>query len=103
MTIDLRPGTHHPLVVEGKPSPARGGRPNGATARALVALVHAYQLLRSGRPTGCRYLPTCSEYAVVAIGRHGAWRGTRLAVRRVLRCRPWGGHGVDPVPEERVA
>ena len=69
------------------------------STRALLSLVHAYQLARSGRPTGCRYLPSCSDYAVEAIASHGAGRGAWLAVRRILRCGPWGGHGIDPVPE----
>jgi putative membrane protein insertion efficiency factor len=66
---------------------------------ALIRIIGLYQGLRAGRPSPCRYWPTCSEYAVDAIGRHGAGRGSWLAVRRVLRCHPWGGHGVDPVPE----
>jgi uncharacterized protein len=47
----------------------------------------------------CRYLPTCSEYALEAIDRNGAWRGTWLTLARVCRCNPWGGHGFDPVPD----
>ncbi len=70
----------------------------GIAGRAMIATVHAYQLARSGRPTGCRYLPTCSEYAVEAISVHGASRGSLLAAKRLLRCTPWGGHGIDPVP-----
>ncbi|MDE2802601.1 MAG: membrane protein insertion efficiency factor YidD [Chloroflexota bacterium] len=46
----------------------------------------------------CRYLPTCSEYAEEAIEAHGAVRGGWLALRRLARCTPWGGHGFDPVP-----
>ena len=68
-------------------------------ARALTALIHGYQSARAGRPTGCRYLPTCSEYAAEAIDRHGPARGSLLATRRIARCGPWGGHGIDPVPE----
>jgi putative membrane protein insertion efficiency factor len=71
-------------------------------ARILVAAVHAYQAARSGRPTGCRYLPTCSEYAVEAMETHGTARGTVLAARRLARCTPWGGHGMDPVPDRRA-
>jgi hypothetical protein len=73
-----------------------------APTRTVLALVRAYQLARSGRPTGCRYLPSCSEYAVEAVDRHGAGRGTWLAVRRISRCGPWGGHGIDPVPERSI-
>lgn len=46
----------------------------------------------------CRFVPSCSAYAEEALLRHGALRGTYLAVRRVLRCHPWGGAGYDPVP-----
>lgn len=71
----------------------------GLAARMLVAVVHGYQLLRFGRPSGCRYLPSCSAYAEEAIERFGPAKGTLLAAKRVARCHPWGGHGVDPVPE----
>lgn len=73
--------------------------PPRATARLLLRAIGCYQGLRAGRPTGCRYLPTCSEYADESIRRFGAVRGTRLAVRRLSHCHPWGGHGIDPVPD----
>jgi putative membrane protein insertion efficiency factor len=61
--------------------------------------VRLYQLLVSPLlPPSCRFLPTCSEYAIEAIERHGAARGTALALRRLGRCHPWGGSGYDPVP-----
>ncbi|WP_289154658.1 membrane protein insertion efficiency factor YidD [uncultured Salipiger sp.] len=50
---------------------------------------------------GCRYQPTCSAYALEALEKHGAIRGCWLAARRILRCHPWGGHGIDNVPEPR--
>src|SRR5881628_2425925 len=46
---------------------------------------------------GCRFTPTCSEYALEAVQKYGAWRGTVLATRRLCRCHPWGGSGFDPV------
>jgi uncharacterized protein len=49
-------------------------------------------------PAACRYWPTCSAYAEEACLRHGSVRGLALALGRLLRCHPWGGHGVDPVP-----
>ncbi len=48
-------------------------------------------------PPSCRYTPTCSEYALEALALHGPFRGTWLAIRRLGRCHPWGGHGHDPV------
>jgi len=80
----------------------RDGRAGGRMARWMIAAIHGYQLARSGRPTGCRYLPTCSEYGVQAIERYGPLRGASLALRRLARCNPWGGHGVDPVPDRRA-
>ena len=68
-------------------------------ARVLIAFVRAYQAIRAGRPSPCRYWPTCSAYAVEAIEVHGAWRGGWLAARRLGRCHPWGGQGIDLVPE----
>ena len=49
-------------------------------------------------PPSCRYTPTCSEYAIQALRKHGPLRGMWLALRRILRCHPWGGSGYDPVP-----
>lgn len=71
----------------------------GPVARVLLRLIRAYQLARAGRPSPCRYWPTCSHYGQESIERHGAARGTWLTIRRLLRCHPWGGSGVDPVPE----
>jgi len=67
--------------------------------RALVGAVRAYQAVRVGRPSPCRYWPSCSTYAIEAIETHGAARGGWLAARRLARCHPLGGSGVDPVPE----
>lgn len=67
-------------------------------ARPLLGLVHLYQRLTDGRPTPCRFVPTCSNYALDALERHGARRGGWLTVRRLCRCHPWGRTGWDPVP-----
>ena len=69
-------------------------------ASILRLLVRGYQLLVSPiLPMSCRYYPSCSRYAAEALKRHGACAGTALAVGRLLRCHPWSGHGIDPVPE----
>ncbi|MDR0864554.1 MAG: membrane protein insertion efficiency factor YidD [Candidatus Symbiothrix sp.] len=49
-------------------------------------------------PPMCRYVPSCSEYAMMAIQKYGPFKGGWLAVKRICRCHPWGGHGYDPVP-----
>lgn len=68
--------------------------------RALVILpIRAYQKLISPLlPASCRFSPTCSQYAVVAIERHGVFKGGWLALKRVGRCHPWNPGGFDPVP-----
>ncbi|WP_425099961.1 membrane protein insertion efficiency factor YidD [Tropicibacter sp. S64] len=50
---------------------------------------------------GCRFQPTCSAYALEALEKHGGIKGSYLAIRRILRCHPWGGSGIDNVPERR--
>jgi len=73
--------------------------PNTLLTRALLLLVRAYQLIVSpwlGR--SCRFYPSCSNYALTALERHGAGYGTWLAAKRVCRCHPWHPGGNDPVP-----
>jgi putative membrane protein insertion efficiency factor len=68
-------------------------------ARLIVLMIRGYQVvIRPVMPAACRYTPTCSDYALEAVRRHGAMRGSWLAGRRILRCHPWGGAGHDPVP-----
>ncbi len=66
--------------------------------RAALALLTAYQGAASGRVSACRFYPSCSNYAKEAYTEHGFWRATGLTARRLLRCRPFGPHGVDLVP-----
>jgi hypothetical protein len=79
-----------------------------AAQQALVAAVRIYQATISPVFTcvfgplglGCRFQPTCSQYALEAVRRHGALKGSVLAIRRIGRCHPWGGCGEDRVPEQ---
>ncbi|MGI8821485.1 MAG: membrane protein insertion efficiency factor YidD [Chthoniobacterales bacterium] len=68
-------------------------------------LIRAYQWTISpalswlgGPGNGCRFEPTCSRYFLEAVETHGVWRGCGLGLRRLGRCQPWGGQGLDPVP-----
>lgn len=68
-------------------------------ARLLIGGISLYRRLISPLlPRSCRFHPTCSEFALEAIQRHGALRGTGLALRRIARCHPWSAGGPDPVP-----
>jgi hypothetical protein len=65
----------------------------------LVLPIRFYQICISPLlGPSCRFTPTCSEYARQAILKHGPFKGLYLAIRRILRCHPWGGSGYDPVP-----
>jgi len=65
----------------------------------FIALIKVYQFTLSpflGKQ--CRFVPTCSQYGIEAIQKHGALKGSWLAIKRIVRCNPWGGSGYDPVP-----
>ncbi len=65
----------------------------------LILLVRFYQLCISPlKPACCRFTPTCSQYALEALRKYGPIKGGWLALKRILRCHPWGGSGYDPVP-----
>ena len=72
--------------------------------RVLVRLIRLYRVTLSPLlGPRCRYLPSCSEYAAEALQVHGLLRGGGLAASRLLRCHPWGGSGIDPVPPRDVS
>ena len=65
----------------------------------LISPIRFYQKYISPlKPPTCRFTPSCSQYAIEAIRKHGPFKGLYLAVWRILRCNPWGGSGYDPVP-----
>lgn len=68
-------------------------------SRILILIARFWQLGPSRiLPPSCRYAPSCSEYAIQAIRKYGAVKGSWLATKRLMRCHPWGGSGYDPVP-----
>jgi putative membrane protein insertion efficiency factor len=76
---------------------------DSARPRRLVRAVDWYQQAMEGRPSPCRFTPSCSSYAREALIVHGTRRGLWLTARRLLRCRPLGPSGFDPVPEAHVS
>lgn len=65
----------------------------------LIALVKFYQHFISPiTPSVCRFSPSCSQYTLEALQKHGPFKGTWLGIKRIARCQPWGGSGYDPVP-----
>lgn len=68
-------------------------------SKILIGAVKGYQLIIGPyKPPTCRFTPTCSQYMIEAIQKHGAWKGVKLGLKRIRRCHPWGGSGYDPVP-----
>ncbi len=71
-------------------------------ARLLQAIIRAYQILLSPFwGSQCRFHPTCSSYAIEALDKHGAIKGSILAIYRIFRCNPWAKGGIDPVPDKK--
>jgi putative membrane protein insertion efficiency factor len=94
------PGLGRPGGQDGTAGPMSEMRAAGRAQRVVLGMIHLYQGFRSGSVSPCRFYPSCSAYAAEAVQWHGAWRGGLLAARRVARCHPFGGHGVDLVPIE---
>ena len=71
----------------------------GLAAVGVLTLLRGYKVFLSPLFTGsCRFYPSCSDYMAEAVRLHGPWRGVWLGCRRLMRCHPFGSHGVDPVP-----
>ncbi len=87
-----------PLEVHGSPNPIKPDR-TAFIAKVALKMIAGYQFVRAGRPSPCRYSPSCSEYAYEAVERHGFFIGFWLSIKRVARCNPFGGSGYDPVPD----
>jgi len=69
--------------------------------KILIGLIKIYQMMPLNTHQMCRYTPTCSEYAIEAIEEYGSLKGSYMAIKRVLRCNPFGGYGYDPVIKRR--
>jgi len=77
----------------------QGGLPLRVLNAIFLLLIRAYQYVLSPLlPNSCRFVPTCSQYGVEALKKHGPFRGGWLTLKRISRCHPWGGSGYDPVP-----
>lgn len=63
----------------------------------LIKLIRGYQKIPGSFHNSCRHIPTCSNYAIDAIQYYGTWKGSILAIKRILKCNPWGTYGYDPV------
>lgn len=68
-------------------------------SKLVILIFTIYQRIISPiMPNACRFHPTCSAYGIEAVKKYGAIKGSWLAIKRIARCNPWGGHGIDPVP-----
>lgn len=68
----------------------------------LIKCIHFYQKIPGNFHYNCRFTPTCSNYGIEAIERFGAFKGSYLTIKRIIRCNPWGKKGYDPVPERKI-
>ena len=69
----------------------------------LLVLIRGYQLMISPLlGSNCRFMPTCSEYAMESLKSHGLIKGSYLTIKRIGKCHPWGSHGYDPIPTKKL-
>lgn len=69
--------------------------------KICIGLIKIYQKLPLSSHKMCRYIPTCSNYAIEAINTYGCIKGIFLSIKRIMRCNPWGSCGYDPVPKKK--
>lgn len=69
--------------------------------KVLIFFIRIYQKTPISSHKNCRFIPTCSNYAIEAINRFGVIKGVYLSIKRIGKCNPWGGYGYDPVPEKK--
>ena len=102
MIVDRPEPSPHPVpgveLISCEPAPIADLPGHSPVQRLLLRAIDGYQRAFDGRPSPCRFFPSCSEYGAEAIHLHGAGRGSWLTGRRLLRCRPLGPSGFDPVP-----
>jgi putative membrane protein insertion efficiency factor len=96
-----RPGPQPTVPPGDSVDPPERVRTRNPVAWLLIGIVRLYQATAAYRTPRCRFLPTCSTYAVEALRTHGPLRGTWMAVRRIGRCHPWNLGGFDPVPPRK--
>lgn len=67
----------------------------------FISLIKLYQKIPGPWHSACRHIPTCSNYAIEALTKHGTFKGLILSIKRIFKCNPWGTYGYDPVPEKK--
>jgi uncharacterized protein len=70
--------------------------------KIIIKLIRMYQKIPGNFHNNCRHIPTCSEYACIAVDRFGLVKGTFLSIKRILKCNPFGTKGIDLVPERKI-
>lgn len=73
----------------------------GLMKKFIIGCIKLYQSIPGPWHASCRHIPTCSNYGIEAIQKHGCIKGSFMTIKRIIRCNPWGTSGYDPVPEKR--
>ena len=78
-----------------------GKQSNNFVVKTVVFIISGYQKIFAGKPSTCRFFPSCSSYAIESFEKQGFFRGFFLTIKRIFKCNPWGGYGFDSVPENK--